>query len=207
MEYLGPEHPTAEQLHLETVNIFSTWHCLQELNTSRVVLTDQLAGLLGALPQPLRKINFYAARLSANDLLYLAQSHHIQQLQQIELAYNDFGGKSEALCSMLRAAGKLVVLGLKMSLLKLHEKVQVLQVLSGRCHSLHTLAMFENEDMLSTAGYETVVQLASDIPSLAEFYVFPIDYKPFALFFRSHVWSFCEEILIKNNRKELKLFY
>ena len=206
MGYLGPEHPTGEELHLETVRIFSNWHCLCELYTSRVVLTDQVAGLLGALRQPLTKINLYSARLSGDDISYLARSHHIEHLQQIEIAYNDFRGKGEELCDMLRNASSLAVLGLKMSLLRLHEKIQVMQVLQN-CLMLHTLAMYENEDMLSTSGYETIVDLACAVPSLQEFYIFPIEYKPFALFFRSAVWARCCEILCRQNRTDLKLFY
>ena len=204
--YFGVDHPTMDEVFEKMSEIFSNWHFLEQFNTSRMVLTNKLPRLFGSLQYPLTNINLYAARLSKEDLSYLATSHHMGSLQQVELAYNDFRGMATELCDMLRNASSLTVLSLKMSEMQLHEKVQVMQALQS-CPNLHKLAMYENEDMLSTAGYDTVIELACLLPWLKEFYIFPFQYKPFELFFRTTVYTSACRILDEQKRTDLKLLY
>ena len=206
MCYRGEDDPSDADLLLATTQVFSAFHNLTELYFSKIILTKQLQYYFGALVTPLKCINLYAAKLDREDLVYMAHSHHIGSIVRMELAYNEFHDMCNELCHMLLQARQLEVLSLKMSMLEYHEKVAVMLVLTEQ-GVIKTLCMYENENMLSANGYNDIVELACDVKSLTEFYLWPYNYKPFELFFRPVVTESCQLIAKKRGRGDLKLLY
>jgi hypothetical protein len=98
------------------------------------------------------------------------------------------------------------ILNLRETNLVLDEKLSVISALH-QSEKLHTLALYEQEDMLSSSGYQSMIELACAVESLKKFYVFPFNYKPFEIFHRQDVEEASELILIMNGRTDMQLYY
>ena len=199
-------YPTPEKLLQRTVQVFQSWENLDELFYVGVVLTNQLKPILSALKKPLKKLQIYACKISFEDVVYLSTCHHLEHLIDLGLEYNNLVDKGHVVTTMVENCKQVDMLNLKETNLKVHEKLEILGALQGS-NTLATLAMYENEDMVSTSAYQTLVEMACRIPNLTTFYIFPFNCKPFDVFFRADVEDSCKEILTRQNRQDLKLFY
>lgn len=184
----------------------SKWTQLSEVYFIGLVLTNQVAKLLGALVSNLKKLILYGCDLHCDDILYLSTCSHVPHLEELGLEYNNLRNMGTVMCDIAKRAETISILNLKETKMMLHEKVALLEALQFS-ETLNTLVLHEKEDMLSTEGYETLVEMACCIESLKEFYVFPFDYKPFEMFYRDSVEEACQEILSINDRTDLALYY
>lgn len=206
MKLLGESDPTSEELLQNSLEILGCWPNLKELYFIGLTMTCEVEQWLEAVCNPLEKLILYACKVSTADLEYLSQSNHLSALQELGMEHTNLRGMGGLLCEIIHNAPNLTLLNLKDSQLQLHEKTDILYALQTR-QIIQTLLLFENEDMLSTAGYEVVTELACAITSLKSFYVFPFNYRPFEVFYRESVEQTCQTLLLKNKRTDLILHY
>ena len=198
--------PTLQKCMERTSVIFTQWNYLQDLELIDLDMSKKLEVWLSFLHKPLQRINLFACKLVKEDLTFLAKCHHLQNLNHLGLENNDLHGCTEELCDIAKSTPKLESLYLLETNLDLHEKLSVISTLHA-CKKLHTLALHEQDDMLSTSGYLSIVELACGIQSLKKLYAFPFNYRPFEIFYRKEVEDASELILFKNKRTDLHLYY
>ena len=205
MNTLSDNDPTPADILSSTVDVVSSWKWLHEVYLSHIVLTGHLKDWLGALAQPLSKLSLYNTSLAADDIIYLSESPHLATITELAIQHNELRGLGHELCTLVSKMLRLRQLHLKETQLMLHEKTAIMTALRSPC--LDVLVLHEEEDMISTSGYETLVQLACNIGSLREFYVFPFNYRPFEIFYRHAVHEATQAIMAAHNRYNLQLYY
>lgn len=198
--------PTEEQILQRTHEVFQCWVHLEEIYFNRIHISNQVAMMLSGLVNPLRVLYFYAAELREADISYIASSHHISNLRGLTIEKNNLRGMGYMLTTLAENASSMETLNLKDTEMHLHEKVNLLSRLN-LSQTLKVLVLHESEDMVSTEGYENMVELACAIKNLSVFYVFPFCYKPFEIFYRHKAQESCEGIILANNRTDLALYY
>lgn len=83
--------------------------CRLDLSNNRI--KNKLSTVLAKIQQSLTHLELSACGLNEVDLQYLSRSHHVQNLQELDISENSLGRNFEQLCTLLRALGqKLVVL-------------------------------------------------------------------------------------------------
>lgn len=206
LQLISPKEPTDADCIQPTEHVLEQWSHLRNLQLTGLLLTKKINIWLTSLHNPLHTLSLYACKLDRQDLEYLSQSHHLHSLLHLNLEKNDLRDCGEEICQVIRAAPQLELLNLRETKLKLHEKLSVITALH-ESEKLHTLAMYEQEDMSSTSGYESMVELACGIRSLKKLYIFPFMYQPFEIFYREGVERASEMILCLNERKDIELYY
>lgn len=206
LAFSNPNEPGEQDVLEATCQVFSHWQSLQEVYYNRVSLTNKLGPLLSTLQKPLKTIYCYHCYLGEKDVKYLAESHHAKAVQTLILDYNTLEGFGEYICDFITNAPCLRILNLKGTDLTEEERINVLCALQT-CPNMDTLVLYEEDNMVSTECYETMVQLACVLPNLKTFYLFPFRYEPFDQIYRKAVLDMCQEILISNERTDLQLWY
>ena len=206
MNSLGKNDPAPADILSRTVAVLAGWEWLQEVYLSHIVLTGHLKDWLGALKLPLAKLSLYNTSLDADDITYLSESsRHLATITELAIQHNNLRGLGHELCALVSKADVLRQLHLKETQLMLHEKTAIMTALQSP--DLKVIVLYEDEDMISTSGYETLVELACAIESLREFYVFPFNYRPFEIFYRHAVQEATQAIVAAHNRANLQLYY
>ena len=198
--------PSLQQLLECYANSLSALPDLQDLYFIGIGLRYQLHGLLKGIQQPLSKIVLHACDLSREDIeLFIDTKHCSWHLVELGLQFNKLSGMAGEICEIVLRS-RLVKLDLRETMLTFEEKAQILTALGTATH-LETLHMYENEDMLTVAEYQTIVELACAVPNLAKFYIFPFNFKPFEILIRKKLEPACEEIMSLNGRMDMILQY
>jgi len=205
MNSLSEDDPAPSAILSRTVDVLAGWEWLQEVYLSHIILTGQLSHWLGALKLPLSKLSLYNTGLDADDMTYLSECRHLATITELAIQHNNLRGLGHELSALVSRARALRQLHLKETQLMLHEKTAVMSALTSP--HVRVVIMHEDEDMISTSGYETLVQLACTVESLREFYVFPFNYRPFEIFYRHAVQEATQEILAAHDRTNLQLYY
>ena len=211
MGTMGPKlltyaEPSVEEITLATCQVLNKWRHLSELHLLGTVLKLQVNHLLSAIPNTLKKLKLAACSLHRFDLLSVANSHHVNHLEDLNLEKNDLRGMGNELCTVLKKSSCLVNLSLKETNLTLEDKIEVLNVLQGS-KTINLLLLYENEAMVTAEGYIAMIEMGCHIVSLKKFYLFPFNYKPFEVSLRRIVESSCCKLLTKHNRDDLCLAY
>ncbi len=206
LKNLFAKNPTENELLLRAQDVFSCWSNLEELFFNRVMVPDQVESMLTCLPGKLKTLFFYASNLTQNDIGYLGRSHHIHCMTSLTIQGISLRGMSEELSLIAENAKCLESLTLKNNDLRLHEKISLITKLQ-RCPTLHTLVLYDNEDMVSTTGYEEIISMVCAIQNLKHFYIFPFNYPPFEIFYKVDVEAVCKAILAMNDRADINLYY
>lgn len=199
--------PSVQELLECYATVLATFPNLQDLYFIGLNLRHQLHALIKDIPNPLTKICLHACNLSRDDIeSFLNTKHCSLDLTELGLQFNKLAGMAGDICEMILRS-RLVKLDLRESMLNFEEKLQIMSAL-GTAEHLETLCLYENEDMLSVAEYQHVIELACAVPNLQRFYIFPFNFKPFEILIRKKLEPACEEILALNGRaSDLMLQY
>ncbi len=198
--------PGEQEVLKATCEVYSHWNLLKEVYYNRVSLSNKLEALLSVVPGPMKTIYCYHCYLMKNDLSYLAETHHAEGVENLNLEYNNLQGLSEYLCTFLRRAPHLKILNLKGTGMTEEERIGVLCALQ-ECPDLDTLVLFEDDGMVSSECYQTMTQLACTLPNLKTFFMFPLRYEPFDKIYRKSVVNTCKTVLTDSGRNDLQLWY
>ncbi len=204
--YSNPGEPGEMDELKALVSVYSHWRNLAELYYNDVSLTNKLGALLTALQNPLKVLYCYRCYLKEKDIADLADSHHCTGMEALTLEKNKLQYLGHYLCSFIAKSPNLKNLNVKDTLLTEEEKVNVLCALQG-CDKVETLVMYDKESIESVEGYETMIQLACAIPSMNEFYIFPLKHEEFDAFYREDIEEKCGEIQKSTGRKDLSFYY
>ena len=206
LAFSQPNEPSEQQVLEATCYVHSKWKSLEEIYYNRVSLTNKLGPLLSNLQGPLKTIYCYHCYLNQNDISYLAHSHHAKAVEALTLDYNKLEGLGEHICSFVANAQSLKILHLKGTGLAEDERINLLCALQ-ECPNIHTLVLYEDDNMVSMECYEMMVQLSCNLSALKTFYLFPLRYGPFDQIYRQSIVDSCQEILVTNNRLDIELWY
>ena len=206
LAFSNPNEPGEQEILEATCEVYTHWKSVQEVYYNRISLTNKFGELLSSLQKPLKTIYCYHCYLTEKDIRYLADSHHAKAVETLILDYNNLGGLGEYICSFIASAPHLRILNLKGTELNEEERIEVLCALQA-CPNMDTLVLYEEDNMVSTECYETMVQLACALPNLKTFYLFPLRYKPFDQIYRETVVGSCQGILGASDRTDLELWY
>ena len=206
LAFSQPNQPSEQEVLEATCRVHSHWKSLEEIYYNRVSLTNKLGPLLSNFRGPLKTIYCYHCYLNESDIRYLAESHHAKTVQVLTLDYNKLKGLGEYICSFVSNAPNLTILNLKGTGLDEDERINLLCALQA-CPNIHTLVLYEDDDMVSIQCYETMVQLACTLSALTTFFIFPLRYDPFDQIYRQSIVDTCQEILVTSDRSDLELWY
>ena len=198
--------PTQEQLLERTQEVFRTWTELEEVYFNRIHISNQVEAMLSQLQSPLKLMYFYAAELRQPDVEYLSKSHHIHNLHSLTLEKNSLRGMGAEMTELVRNAYAIETLNIKDTEMQLHEKIGLMTCLQSS-ETINVIVLHETEDMVSSDGYQQLVELSCSMKNLKHFYIFPFCYKPFEIFFRQKAQELCEAILVAYKRTDIQLYY
>lgn len=206
LKVFGSDGPTDEEILVKSADVLHAWKELKEVFFNGVTLKNQLAILLHALPNPLEVIYLNKNDLGISDLNYLSYCHHLSTLRELTLERTDLSGLGEYVVELARNAGSLVYFSIKDTNIQEHHRIQVVEALQ-EAMVLRILSIYDGDGMLSDDGYQVIVHLACNIPSLKYFYLFPFNYEPFEKTLRQQVLMAATQILAEHKRQDLQLAY
>ena len=198
--------PSTKQLLECYSTVMGAWPNLKELHFIGLGLRRHLTAILKDLPNPLSKLTLHACNLSQEDIEQFLDTQHCGvELVDLGLQFNRLAGMAPEICEIILRS-RLTKLDLRDSMLSFEEKIHIVSAL-GTATDLTALYLYDNEDMLTVAEYQHVIELACAVPKLAKFYIFPFNFKPFEILIRKQLEPRCQEVLSLNGRKDLILQY
>jgi hypothetical protein len=198
--------PSSSQLLQCYASVLGALPQLHDLYFIGLGLRHKLHGLLRDIQRPLTKLCLHGCDLSREDIeCFIDTKHCSTELSELGLQFNKLSGMAGDVCEIVLRSN-LVKLDLRETMLSFEEKIQIMSALCTAPH-LETLCMYENEDMLSVAEYQHIIELACAISNLSKFFIFPFNFKPFEILVRKKLEPACEEILSLNGRSDMILQY
>jgi hypothetical protein len=184
--------------------IFKEFSNLERLDLSNNWVRENVHLILSSVPLPLLYLNLSGCCLKEPDLLYLASSHHIRTIEELDIGENKFSDCCTSLAKLLRACRNQVRIieleGCKLTDANLAVLSPVFQTFSKAVYINLTNNRFTAANVMSCVKY-----FASLTSLCALKMTFPIDFEDFDVYeeavMEANVWqktAFClkfEEIL------------